>query len=366
MSATEFGVNHPSARKVWGKDCMVETGKSMFFNSYMGTGDNVPIKVQTELNKAAGDKITVELVRKLSGWGAEGDNTLKDTNFEEAMDFFNDALFINQLRKSTKSKGKMSEQRVPHNIRQKGRNALQLWWSEVYDELIMMYLAGARGIDASFKASLAFTGFAGNALSAPDNQVYAGNATGADDVDSSDTMSLDVVERCVAKAETLDPMIRPIVVNGEKKWLLLMHTFDAYNLRTSTTTNDWVDIQKHAGMRGGKNKVYKNSLGEYADVILAKHRNVIRFNTYGATGALPASRSLFMGAHAGIIAWGKGGNKNRMNWFEELDDRGNALAIATGSIFGVKRSTYVDEDGANGLDFGLIAVDSYCKDPNLS
>ncbi|MBU1003019.1 MAG: N4-gp56 family major capsid protein [Proteobacteria bacterium] len=366
MGYTEFGVNHPSARKVWGKELMSEVAKAMFYNKFMGQDENAIVKVQTELNKAAGDKITVDLVRKLNGWGAEGDTTLEGTDYMEALDFFNDSVLINQLRKGTQSKGKMSEQRVPHNVRIKGRDALKIWWAEVYDELIMMYLAGARGVDTSFKASLAFTGFAGNALSTPDNLIYSGDATSSDDLDSSDKMSLSMVERGLAMAETMDPMIRPILINGEKKFVLLMHTFDAFNLRTSTSENDWLQIQKEAGDRGKKNKVYSNALGEYADVILHKSRNVVRFDDYGSTANLPASRSLFLGAHAGIIAWGKAGGPSKMDWNEKLFDMGNSLGISAGSIFGTKRSTYVDENGENGVDFGSIAIDSYCKDPNAA
>ena len=37
-----------------------------------------------------------------------------------------------------------------------------------------------------------------------------------------------------------------------------------------------------------------------------------------------------------------------------MDDRGNALAITSGSIFGIKKVRY------NSKDFGVIAVDTYC------
>jgi N4-gp56 family major capsid protein len=360
MAATEFALNDALAVQRWSTSLAVEAEVKQYFRRFMGTGDNALIKVQTELNKKAGEKITVALCMKISGDGIEGDNVIEGTSAEEALTFFDDSLFIDQRRKGTKSKGKMSEQRVPYNLRRRGRDALAVWWGEDYDQQIMMYLAGARGVDTSFHVETSYTGRANNTITAPESthQIYGGNATAKAEVDSADKMHLQVVERALAKAETLDPMMRPLQFEGENKFVMLMHTFQAYDLRTSISQNDWIDIQKSAGARGDKNLVYKNSLGEYAGVILHKHRNVIRFTDYGAAGDVHAGRALFLAAHAGIIAWGGGGAYGRYSWNEEFDDRGNALVITAGSIYGVKKSIY------NSLDFGVIAVDTYCKDPN--
>lgn len=360
MAATEFALNAALAVQRWSTSLAVEAEVKQYFRRFMGTGDNALIKVQKELTKKAGEKITVALCMKLSGDGIEGDNVIEGTSAEEALTFFNDSLFIDQRRKGTKSKGKMSEQRVPYNLRRRGRNALAVWWGEDYDQQIMMYLAGARGVDTSFHVDTPYTGRANNTITAPESthQLYGGNATAKTDVDTADKMHLNVVERALAKAETLDPMMRPLQFEGENKFVMLMHTWQAYDLRTSISANDWIDIQKTAGARGDENLVYQNALGEYAGVVMHKHRNVIRFSDYGATGTGTAARALFLGAHAGIIAWGGGGAYGRYSWNEEMDDRGNALVITAGAIFGVKKSIY------NTLDFGVVAIDTHCADPN--
>lgn len=360
MAMTEFALNDPLAVQLWSKSLAVEAQKQQYFTKFYGTGDNACIVVKNELNKSAGDKITVGLRMKLSGAGIEGDNLIKDTAAEEALSFYADSLFIDQTRKGTKSKGKMSEQRVPYNLRKEGRDALATWWAEFYDEQAMIYLAGARGVNSDFITATGFTGRANNPLQTPDSAhiIYGGDATGKADLTSSDVMSLSVVERLVSKAETTDPMIQPLQIDGEKKFVLLMHTWQAYKLRTSTSTNDWLDIQKAAGQRGDGNLVYKNALGEYADVILHKHRNVIRFSDYGESGNVFAARALFLGAQAGLAAWGGASAQSRYSWNEEKDDRGNALAITAGAIFGMKKSRF------NSKDFGVIAVDTACADPN--
>jgi len=358
MAATEFGLNHELAVKRWSTSLAVEAEVNQYFRKFMGTGDDAMIKVKKDLNKAAGDKITVGLRMKLAGDGVEGDNVIEGTSAEEALSFFADSLYIDQRRKGTKSKGKMSEQRVPYNLRAEGRNALSVWFGEDYDQQIMMALAGARGVDTTFHVPTSFTGRANNTLTAPDSDhlIYGGDATGSADLEAADTMEIALVERLVAKCETLDPMIMPFMINGEKKYVLLMHTYQAYSIRTAASTNDWIDIRKNTD--GQKSLLYQNSLGEYAGVILHKHRNVIRFSDYGSGGNLEAARALFLGAQAAMIAWGRGGTHGRYSWNEDKDDRGNALAITAGSIYGAKRSIF------NSKTYGSIAVDTYAADPN--
>ncbi len=359
MAMTDFPLGDPLAVQRWSTSLAVEAAKKQYFANHIGTGHDKLIVLKNELHKGAGEKVTVGLRMKLSEPGIEGDNIIEGhATGEEALSFFNDSLFIDQLRKSTKSKGKMSEQRVPYNMRKEGRDALATWWAEVMDENIIMYLSGARGIDTSFKFAAGWTGRANNPLQAPDagHQMFAGDATSSADLDTSDTFDLEDVERFVALAETLDPMVQPMMVNGEKKFVCLMHTFQAFQLRTSTTTNDWLDIRK-ATDRGAGSMVYKNALGEYADVILQKHRNVIGFDDYGSGSDLPARRALFLGAQAGMMAYGQGSSPQKYSWNEDKDDRGNALAVTAGTIFGVKKSRY------DSKDFGVVALDSYCPNP---
>ena len=373
MAATEFALNDALAVQRWSSSLAVEAEVLQYFSKFMGESDDSLIKIKTELEKQAGDKITFALRMKLAGDGIEGDNIIEGTAAEEALTFYSAYLFIDQRRKGTKSKGKMSEQRVPYNLRKEGRDALAIWFAEDYDQQIMMFLAGARGVDTSFHVSTSWTGRANNSLTPPDSTHYVlgGDATSTTgtiqgiasqrysaDMDSSDTMDLGLVDKLVAKAETTDPMIQPFMIDGEKKFVLLMHTWQAYDLRKSTSTNDWIDIHKNTD--GKDNMIFKNSLGEYNGVILHKHRNVIRFDsTTSSPWATYAARALFLGSQAAVIAWG-GGQKGigRYSWNEDKDDRGNALAITAGSIYGVKKTQF------NSKDFGVVAVDTYCKDPN--
>lgn len=368
MAETTFALNDQLAVQRWSASLAIEAAKKTYFSKFVGKGLENLIVLKDELHKGAGEKVTIGLRTKLSAAGAEGDDQIEGVaGKEEALSFFNDYLFIDQLRKSTKSKGKMSEQRVPYNLRKEGRDALSTWWAETMDENFFCYLSGARGIDPSFKVATTWTGRANNALWEPDaaHQMYAGVATAKNDMIDTDIIDLEDIERLVAFAETVDPMVQSVNVEGSNKFVLLMHTFQAFQLRTSITQNDWMDIHK-ATDRGPKALMYKNALGEYADVVLHKHRNVIRFNDYGVGTNLPAARALFLGAQAGLLAYGQNSSPGRYSWNEDKDDRGNALAITAGTIFGIKKTRYKEQGThapGDGADFGVIALDTYCPNP---
>lgn len=371
MAETGFSLGDALAIQRWEEALTYEAEVGAYWSAFEGTSRDSMVVVKDELAKGRGEKVTFGLRMKLKGDGIEGDNTIEGTAAEEKIDFFDDSILIDQRRKGTLSKGEMSQQRVGYDIRQECADAIQTWFIEDRDQQYFIYASGARGINPDFHVPTNFTGRAGNALRAPNaaNLIYGGNATSKADLDATDKMSLSLVERLVAKAETQDPMIQPFMVSGAKKYILLMHTWQQYDMRTSTTQNDWLDIVK-ATQRGKDAAIYKNSLGEFADVILHKHRSVIRFSDYGSGGTIPAARALFLGAQSVICAYGRkvpnkgggGGTDNVQNrrvwWNEETADRGNKLAVTCGLIFGVQKTRY------NGKDFGIIAVDTHCKDPN--
>jgi N4-gp56 family major capsid protein len=133
-------------------------------------------------------------------------------------------------------------------------------------------------------------------------------------------------------------------------------------MRRNAATGEWLDIQKAAAAAEGRNNpLFKGSSGMYNNVILHKHRNVIRFNDYGAGLNVTAARALFLGRQAGVVAFGSAGTGLRFDWNEEMEDRGNQVVITTGSIFGVKKTAFT-VDGTS-RDFGVIALDTAVADP---
>jgi N4-gp56 family major capsid protein len=95
--------------------------------------------------------------------------------------------------------------------------------------------------------------------------------------------------------------------------------------------------------------------------VLHKHRAVIRYSDYGAGLNVAASRALFLGKQAGVLAFGSEGSGLRFGWHEESRDNGNQAVITTSSIFGTKKTAFTI-DGTS-RDFGVISIDVAAADP---
>ena len=358
-TATNFPLNDPLAVRRWSQSLSLESMKDMYFSKFIGEGLDSMLVLKTDLAKGAGEDITVGLRMKLTQSGVEGDADIDGgITGREGMTFFHDKIGIDTLSMGTSSAGKMSEQRVPYNIRKQGMDALRVWWSEMADELTMYSLAGARGVTtAGMLQPVNFTGRAQNPLVAPDaaHLAYGGNATGKIDVDINDKPSLMSIEKLRTKAGLVAPTLTPFKIGGSSKFVYLVHPIQAYLMRTSTTENDWLKIHLATDSGLGKQAMmYSGAMGEYAGAIIHESRNVVQFNDYGAGANLPAARALFLGAQSGLVAYGRDGGPANINWHEELKNGGKQLFISTWAIFGTKQSRY------NNKTFGLIAEDSYC------
>lgn len=366
MAKTVVGLNDAKAVKKYSAALAVDVGRTSYFNKkFMGYGPeaSAPIHMLTDLESDAGEQITYDLNMQLAMQPVEGDNTLE--GLEENLKFYTDNVYIDQLRGGVNGGGRMTRKRTLHDIRSISKKRQAEWWARVFDELFFIYLSGARGTNSDFVFPTSYTGFANNALTAPDANhiVYGGNATSkSSGFDSADTMTVGLVDKLVAKATMMGggtteiPQIQPIKIDGEEHFVLLMDPYSSYNLRASAATaGSWMDIQKAAATALGKSSpIFKGGLGMYNNVVLHEHKSVIRFTDYGA-GSVEATRCLFLGSQAGVCAFGSPGSGLRFDWHEETRDNGNEIVITTNTIVGIKKCTFTTGNGTN--DFGVIAVD---------
>lgn len=344
MTTTAYGVNHPLAVKVWSRKLFQEALKACWLYKFMGTDSRAAVQIQNDLKKGPGDKITIGLRMQLTGAGILGDATLEGN--EEALTVYNDAVFINQLRHAVRSDGKMTQQRVPFSIREEARQGLADWWSDRIDTALFNHLAGNTG-----QTNLAYTG--GNATTAPtSNNIYYANGHASEasvaSASASNIMKLSFIDVAVEKAKTNSPLIRPLKVNGEDKFLCFLHPYQVTDLRQNTNSGQWLDIQKAAmaGMQSSKSPIYTGALGEYNGTILHESTRV-PFVTAGVY------RAVFCGAQAASIAFGQDNGPNQMSWIEELFDYGNQLGVSAGCIFGTKKMVF------NSQDFGTVVIATY-------
>ncbi|MEY5062018.1 MAG: hypothetical protein RIS45_1939 [Planctomycetota bacterium] len=338
MANTEFGTADAQTVKVWNADCIREAIGETYMKRFLGEGQDSIIKWQKDLEESAGDEIKYDLRVQDRNPGVQGDTRLKD--FESRLQFYQDSVKIDQLRQGH-AFGRMSQQRTLHDLRKESRASLASWFARNFDGLMFAYLAGTAGTDSEAVSNiLGSGGFAGNALAAPDSNHVITTGT---------SMVLANIDRLVARAKTLNPRIRPAMVDGSPKYVLVMHPHTVYQLKIALSASaiSWATIQANAGMRGSDNPLYTGALGEYGGVILHESEYIPRVTASGLT------HNLFLGANAGVFALGnaydkidrgKMGGGSFFKYHEDTDDHDNQKAVSGACIFGIKKTRFNSED----------------------
>lgn len=366
MTATQVPFGDSKAQKKWSTAVATDSIKESYFEQkFVGTDENNIIQRKTELESDAGDRVSFDLSIRLRQKPTYGDNRVEGK--EEGLKFFSDEVNIDQVRHSVSAGGRMSRKRTPHDMRKLAKAKLSGYFAQLFDEFMFIYLSGARGVNEDFLEDTSFAGFANNALQAPDSDHLLYGAVGAAKatLTSSDKMTATVVERAYNKANMMqarNPQLAnmvPVTIEGAQRYVIVMSEDQAYDMRNADT-NGWAKYQAAAAAAEGRNNpIFKGGLGMIGNVVLHSHRNVIRFSDYGAGGALPAARALFMGRQAAVVAYGATGGL-RFQWEEIAKDYNNEPAVASGFIGGMKKTRF------NGKDFGVMSIDTYAKDPNAA
>lgn len=368
MASVTYGVNDPLAVKLWSKKLTVEALKATWLQKFMGRDDNSLIQIKDETSKSPGDTITVGLRMQATGAGVAGDGTL-DGN-EEALVTYTDKIIINQLRHAARSAGRVTQQRVPFDIREEMLGMMKDWWADRIDGSGFNQLCGYVP-----QTDTRFTGMMGTLAADANHYLNAANYPGGlaspanNDTDvvnptftdsSSNTQSakfsLAMLDRAKERAKTLTPAIRPIKIKGRDFYVAFLHPYQVTDMRQNANPGQWLDIQK-AAMTGGlveNNPIFDGSLGVYNGIILHEDYRVTQgYNPTGNVAETTVRRAVLCGAQAGMIAFGRNNSIDRMNWVEELFDYENQLGVSAGMIWALKKSQY------NSADFGTVIMSSY-------
>lgn len=346
MATTDFPLNHPLAVKHWQKDLMKEALKKTYALQFIGSGKDVLCTIKSETQRNAGDRIRVGIRSQLSGAGIQGDDTLEGN--EESLETFYQDVVIEQLRHAVRSKGKMSEQRVPFSVREEARDGLADWWADRFDTWFFSQLCGNTA-----QADGRYNGF--NATVAPDADhitYHTSGSTAEVSISNSSVarMNLTAIDHAVEKAKVAKNSVRPIRINGGDYYVLFMHPFDVTNLRTNTASGQWQDIQKQAmaGGKVGENPIFTGALGVYNGVVL--HES-IRIPVAPTNSNV--RRCVLAGAQALCMAFGREFGKGTYSWVEELFDFKNQLGVAAGCQAGLIKTRF------NGSDYGTVVIPTF-------
>lgn len=358
MAITKYGVNDALAVKLWARSLAVEALKATEIAPLIGDPDETDaiISYFRETKKGAGDKVTFPIVMQLLGDGVS-ENETQEGN-EESLTTYYDDVTINELSHAVRVKNKntIDSQRVLLNLRTIARDRLRDWYAKRLSVTFFNQVAGN-----TLETRSKYLGF--NPVTAPstNRKIFVDNAgvgtyTGDESLGAADTFNLKWVDYAREKAETTDPMIRPLMMSGEKKYVLYLHPYQVTDLRTNTSNGQWLDLQK-AAIMGGKitnNPLYTGSLGEYNNVILRKSFDVPRgVSTAAGTVVTTVRRAVFLGAQAASVAFGRDSGPTDYSWVEKTFDYDRELGIAVQTILGMSKVVF------NSNDFGAMTLSSY-------
>jgi N4-gp56 family major capsid protein len=250
-----------------------------------------------------------------------------------------------------KSAGKMTEQRIPWSIREEAMMGLSDWWANRMDTAFFNQMCSYTPANDP-----RFTGMNAVAPVSAGHQFWPNAKANDQSLAAGDEMTLGLIDQMVAMAKLMTPVIRPIKINGDDRYVMVIHTNQVTELRTNTATGQWLDIQK-AIVSGGditNNPIMTGALGMYNGVVLHESTRITPGVNSSTGVTVPHTRrAVLLGAQAGAIAFGRGQSWDSFDWNEELFDYGNKLGVEAGLIHGLKKLRF------NNADFSTIVLSTY-------
>ena len=363
MARTTILPTDPNKRRAWASTVANDSAKEQYFSRLIGEeGSYSAIVKKTDLEKGAGDEITTALVAKLRGTFVGEGQKLEGREFR--LQHAAHTMRINEFRQGVNIGARIEQSRVGYNLKRQGREKLTDYIKELYEEIIVCAMSGARGVgDEIQHLGTEYAGYP-NALRAPDAaHLYVGTdgtKTKATLV-SGDKLNLGTLNKLRTKAKKMlggapDRAVKmsPVSKGGKKVYIMATSPEGMQDIRDDSGAQGWFEAQKAlVGAIGKDAELFKGGAGMFNGVLVDEMETFVRFTDYGASSNIPAARSLFMGANAGVVAHGTKGMADGMTveLDEDTADRKHDHILFFEMIFGADKAAF------NGMDYGLITVD---------
>lgn len=369
MAETRFETSDALTVKKWASKLGYDVVYRTALSPLIGEDENSIIHLKTELSKGPGDVVTFPLMKKLTGAGFSSGEVAEGNG--ESLSLYSESITINELGHvvSIPNEGRsIDTQRVPIKLRAAAMNGLKTWKEERLSQTFFAHVCGYTPINASGGK---YNGH--NTVTAPSSGRHIWRAAAAaesntadEGIESDDVMTLNMVDHMRELAESLASPIRPINIEGNYeaggtdisggRYVMYLHPYQVTDLRTSTDSGQWLDIQK-AAIQGGnasKNPIFSDALGEYHNVILKKSPHVTQ-GVNSSTGAAITTvrRAVLLGAQAASIAFGKDNGPTTYGWNEELLDHKRVMEVSSFTIWGLSKNIF------DSNDFGCIVGSTY-------
>lgn len=365
MATKTYATGDAEVVKLWSKRLAREALKAAVITTYIKDSADALVTLETDTQKSAGDRVTVTLRYQFQGDGV-GENETQEGN-EEAIRTATDNLVINELSHAFRHKSKVAQQRVPFKMAKEGNTGLADWWADRIDYVAFAHLGGYTPANAMGGGVGKYNGF--NTITAPTTGRHIWSSvdhTTDATLDNTDPFDLTQIDRAVELAETggstgLVPIRKIKGLPGGAEYVCFIHPIQGTSLRNSTSTNNWMDLQKALlnGGKGDESMIWKGGFGVYNRTLLVSNTRV-PYGVDAGTGAAITTvrRAIFCGAQALITAYGQGFGPEEWEVNEETFDFKRQYAMNGLNIFGFKKSVFTPP-GGSASDFASIVISSY-------
>lgn len=311
----------------WVSEFMIEAGPAEFMEKFIGDDETHFIQRKRTLENEKGKSVHIDLITEIpqSSGGVTGDNTRAGN--EVPLINFEQEITLDALWQGTLSKGPLHTQQHLYDFRKLSLRQLGEWFrvNKDVDLVTVLSASPTRTLGADDGGTPRI-----------DSATSKSGLAVADKITVADIRLLKALAK---KPYTSgDPRIKPIMMDGEKFYLLLI------------TTESWVDLQsdseyqqlfRDAHVRGGKNPLFRDAKTIINNVLVHEYENIQTFDD-GGGASVHGSLNLFLGAQAAVILQTKTGDN--MMWHEEKVDRGKQLSIGGTQIFEIAKTNFDSND----------------------
>lgn len=268
------------------------------------------------LKQAKGDEVNFGLAMNLKGNGVSGNNTLKGN--EEEMQMYDFSVKTTLVRNAV-TRFEADDQKSPYENLPLIKGVLVQWLSDWKDNKLISALTANPTTGERLIASAAGTEVS---------------------LTANDKLTCAVIGRAKRKAKMHEPMVKPLKIDGQDKYIMLVGTWAARDLKADPV---WQAAQQNAAIRGSKNPIFTGALGEYDGVVLYEYERVQNTKT-GASSA-NVVHNLLLGQQAACFAVAR-----EARFIKDEDDYGNVQGNGIAFFGGIEKSVY------NSKDYGVIQV----------
>ncbi len=368
------------------------------------TSPNYPIVRVTDLQRKAGDSVTVDLYHTTNGKPIVGDRNAEGKGVP--LTSSTQEIKIDLLTHVIDVGGKMAQKRTSNQLRGIALANMSNYWPRLNDQLSLIHMSGARGDQAGtdwivpLPTDPDFGDIVVNALKAPTyNRHYVASGLTLEQgglavasMASTDVLALEHIDALGAIQSEAEFKLNPIKITDDpmaedEPMYALFVSYKAWNdLQSKTTGQNWRTFIQNAWNRasyGSKHPLFKGATGMWGNILVKRMDRVVRFNPGSSykyvaaadrltatetTGTIPAfgsgntvDRCILLGGQAMAHVYGESGDSGfYANWQERPYNFKRAMEVMGDMMTGKAklRFDYINEDGQKEpTDHGVVVLD---------